>query len=104
VRFQFRLGESVGIGDLPRIGEVAAVRAALTRADADGLEGELSDGLQTGARVPLRDLSGTSPGGSRAAPSGPAVSTVRQDDRHSGTTPACFASSAWWSQSGSPTP
>jgi ATP-binding cassette subfamily B protein len=46
VRFQLRLGESVGVGDLPRIGEPDAVRAALARADSDGLERELPDGLQ----------------------------------------------------------
>ncbi|HTU94252.1 MAG TPA: ABC transporter ATP-binding protein [Solirubrobacteraceae bacterium] len=46
VRFQFRLGESVGVGDLPRLDDADVVRAALTRADADGLEHELADGLQ----------------------------------------------------------
>jgi ATP-binding cassette subfamily B protein len=45
VRFQFRLGESVGVGDLPRIGEPAAVRSALTRADSAALEQELPEGL-----------------------------------------------------------
>jgi ATP-binding cassette subfamily B protein len=47
VRFQLRLGESVGVGDLPRIDEDDAVRAALIRADSHGLEGEVPDGLRT---------------------------------------------------------
>jgi ATP-binding cassette, subfamily B, bacterial len=47
VRFQLRLGESVGVGDLPRIDEPDAVREAMTRADAAALEGELPDGLRT---------------------------------------------------------
>jgi ATP-binding cassette, subfamily B, bacterial len=45
VRFQLRLGESVGVGDLPRIAEPDTVRGALARADSEGLEHELPDGL-----------------------------------------------------------
>ncbi len=47
VRFQLRLGESVGVGDLPRIDQLDAVREALTRADAATLEAELPDGLES---------------------------------------------------------
>jgi ATP-binding cassette subfamily B protein len=47
VRFQLRLRESVGVGDLPRVEDPQAVRAALTRAGAGGLELELPDGLET---------------------------------------------------------
>ena len=47
VRFEFRLGESVGVGDLPRINEHAAVRTALQRAGSASLEAELPDGLAT---------------------------------------------------------
>jgi ATP-binding cassette, subfamily B, bacterial len=45
VRFHFRLGESVGVGDLPRISEADVVRDALTRADSAALEAELPEGL-----------------------------------------------------------
>jgi len=61
VRFQLRLGESVGVGDLPRIGEAATVRGALSRADSGELEGELPDGLATwigGRFTGGRELSG----------------------------------------------
>jgi ATP-binding cassette subfamily B protein len=47
VRFQLRLGESVGVGDLPRIGEPDVVRSALARADSEALERELPDGLHS---------------------------------------------------------
>jgi ATP-binding cassette, subfamily B, bacterial len=47
VRFQLRLGESVGVGDLPRLGERRVVRDALARADAAALEQELPDGLDS---------------------------------------------------------
>jgi ATP-binding cassette, subfamily B, bacterial len=47
VRFQLRLRESVGVGDLPRLGDPEAVRAALARAGSGGLELELPDGLET---------------------------------------------------------
>jgi ATP-binding cassette subfamily B protein len=46
VRFQLRLGQSVGVGDVPRLGEPEAVRSALLRADSAGLERELPEGLQ----------------------------------------------------------
>jgi ATP-binding cassette subfamily B protein len=47
VRFQFRLGESVGVGHLPHLGEQEIVRSALARADSDALEHELADGLES---------------------------------------------------------
>jgi ATP-binding cassette, subfamily B, bacterial len=47
VRFQLRLGESVGVGDLPRLGDQGVVRSALARADAGALEQELADGLES---------------------------------------------------------
>jgi len=47
VRFQFRLRESVGVGELARIGDRDLVRAALGRAGSETLEGELPDGLET---------------------------------------------------------
>ncbi|HJS94466.1 MAG TPA: ABC transporter ATP-binding protein [Solirubrobacteraceae bacterium] len=47
VRFQLRLRESVGVGDLPRVGDPDAVRAALARAGSGTLEHELPDGLET---------------------------------------------------------
>jgi ATP-binding cassette, subfamily B, bacterial len=61
VRWQLVAAETVGIGDLPRIDDRAAVCQALDRAAASGLLAELPDGLDT----PLgrsfaggRDLSG----------------------------------------------
>ncbi len=61
VRFQLLAGESVGIGDLPRLRDEPAILPALERAHgADGVE-ELADGLQTplGWSLPGgRDLSG----------------------------------------------
>ena len=47
VRFQFRLRESVGVGELARIDDRELVRAALGRAGSDDLERELPDGLET---------------------------------------------------------
>jgi ATP-binding cassette subfamily B protein len=61
VRFQFTLGESVGVGDLARIGERDVVRSAMARASADALEERLPDGLATsiGSRYTGgRELSG----------------------------------------------
>lgn len=46
-RLQFILAESVGLGDLTRLDDHAAVRDALTRADAGGLADELPEGLLT---------------------------------------------------------
>jgi ATP-binding cassette subfamily B protein len=47
VRFQFRLRESVGVGELARIDDRDLVRAALARAGSEGLEQELPKGLET---------------------------------------------------------
>ncbi len=47
VRFQLRLRESVGVGDLPRLDDPEAVRAALERAGSGGIEQALRDGLET---------------------------------------------------------
>jgi len=61
VRFHFTLRESVGVGDLPRLGEDATVRSALERAGGGSLESELSDGLETqvgGRYTGGRELSG----------------------------------------------
>jgi len=41
------LGEAVGVGDLARLDQVAAVRAALRRADATAVTDALPDGLDT---------------------------------------------------------
>ena len=46
-RLNFRLLESVGAGDLPRVEDHLAVRGALQRADTGGLADELPDGLET---------------------------------------------------------
>ncbi len=61
VRFELQAGEAVGIGDLPRMADDAAVIAALERAHG----ADLVDGLPDGLRTPLgrslpngRDLSG----------------------------------------------
>jgi len=60
-RFELEAGEAVGIGDLPRMADDAAVVAALERAHG----ADLVDGLPDGLRTPLgrslpngRDLSG----------------------------------------------
>jgi ATP-binding cassette, subfamily B, bacterial len=47
VRFHFRLHESVGVGDLPRLGEHGVVRDALARAGSATLEEELPEGLES---------------------------------------------------------
>src|SRR6185312_12147844 len=47
VRFQLRLGESVGVGDLPRMSDPGTVHSALARADSRSLERELPDGLDS---------------------------------------------------------
>jgi ATP-binding cassette subfamily B protein len=46
-RLHLALAESVGVGDLPRLGELDAVRGALDRAGSGTLEHELPGGLQT---------------------------------------------------------
>jgi ATP-binding cassette subfamily B protein len=61
VRFQLPLRESVGVGDLSRVGDPEAVRGALARAGSGELELELPDGLETqvGNRFTAgRELSG----------------------------------------------
>jgi ATP-binding cassette subfamily B protein len=47
VRYEFLARETVGLGDLPRIEDDGAVRAALHRADAAGVTDQLVDGLDT---------------------------------------------------------
>ena len=47
VRFQLRLRESVGVGELARIDDRDVVRAALARAGSERLEDELPDGLES---------------------------------------------------------
>jgi ATP-binding cassette subfamily B protein len=46
-KFEFVASEVVGIGDLPRVDDVAAVVAALERAHADEIAATLADGLNT---------------------------------------------------------
>ncbi|HEY5196401.1 MAG TPA: ABC transporter ATP-binding protein [Solirubrobacteraceae bacterium] len=46
-RFMLRAGESVGVGDLPRVADEAAIRAALDAAGAARLPEGLPDGLAT---------------------------------------------------------
>jgi ATP-binding cassette, subfamily B, bacterial len=61
VRFNLVLQESVGVGELDRIEDVAAVRDALVRSGSGGREEHLPDGLQTrvGTRFTAgRELSG----------------------------------------------
>jgi ATP-binding cassette, subfamily B, bacterial len=61
VRFQLRLRESVGVGDLARVDDSDTVRAALELAGSGKLEAELADGLEThiGNRYTAgRELSG----------------------------------------------
>lgn len=61
VRFELPAGEVVGIGDLPRIGDEAAIVAALEQAEGADVLGDLADGLWTplGRSLPGgRDLSG----------------------------------------------
>ncbi|MET9290358.1 ABC transporter ATP-binding protein [Streptomyces sp. NPDC003077] len=47
VRFETEAGHVVGLGDLPRIDDTDVVRGALARADGQGLEQSLRDGLRT---------------------------------------------------------
>jgi ATP-binding cassette, subfamily B, bacterial len=61
VRFQLRLRQSVGVGDLAHIDDPDLVRAALERAGSGSLETDLPDGLETyiGNRYTAgRELSG----------------------------------------------
>lgn len=46
-RFEFRAGQTVGIGDLPRAEQPAAVTAAVGRAGADDVAAALPNGLDT---------------------------------------------------------
>lgn len=47
MKFQFRVRETVGVGDLPRLGDEAAVRTAVRRANADQVVDRLDAGLDT---------------------------------------------------------
>jgi ATP-binding cassette subfamily B protein len=47
VQFELPAGQTVGLGDLPRLDDEPALRRALERADATGLVSELPDGLAT---------------------------------------------------------
>ena len=47
VRFELLAGEAVGVGDLPRMSEPAALASALERADAASVVASLPDGLDT---------------------------------------------------------
>jgi ATP-binding cassette subfamily B protein len=47
VRFELLAGEAVGVGDLPRIDQAAALESALHRADATAVAAELPEGLGT---------------------------------------------------------
>ena len=66
VRFEFTLGESVGVGDLPRIDDEPAITAALTRAGAaDLIETGLTSQLGTawgGDGTQRRPMAETRPG------------------------------------------
>ena len=46
-RFEFRAGQSVGLGDVPRVDDEPAVRSAVGRAGADDVVDRLSGGLAT---------------------------------------------------------
>ena len=47
VRFELLAGEAVGVGDLPRIDQTAALESALERADATAVAASLPEGLDT---------------------------------------------------------
>jgi ATP-binding cassette subfamily B protein len=47
VRFELLAGEAVGVGDLPRIDQAAALESALHRADATAVAASLPEGLDT---------------------------------------------------------
>jgi ATP-binding cassette, subfamily B, bacterial len=47
IRYELLAGETVGIGDLPRLDHAPALRHALRRADATGVAEALADGLAT---------------------------------------------------------
>src|SRR2546421_1161870 len=46
-RFEFRLRETVGVGDLPRLDDGSAVTAAIDRAGASDVVQQLGAGLET---------------------------------------------------------
>jgi ATP-binding cassette subfamily B protein len=46
-RFEFRVGQTVGVGDLPRVDDAAAVYGALARAGASEVVATLPGGLET---------------------------------------------------------
>src|SRR5262249_14689086 len=46
-RFEFRARETIGLGDVPRLGDVAAVAAAVDRAGAGDVVARLPSGLET---------------------------------------------------------
>ena len=46
-RFEFTAAETVGVGDLPRLSDLQAVRTALSRSGADGMEAALPAGMTT---------------------------------------------------------
>jgi ATP-binding cassette subfamily B protein len=46
-RFEFRARDSIGVGDLPRLGEAAAVTEAVGRAGAQEVIARLPSGLET---------------------------------------------------------
>src|SRR5262245_14278044 len=46
-RFEFRARQTVGLGDVPRLGDVLAVAAAVDRADAGDVVARLPSGLET---------------------------------------------------------
>ncbi|GIH21894.1 ABC transporter permease [Acrocarpospora phusangensis] len=47
VRYEFPAGETVGVGDLPRLSDEDGIRDALTRAQAGDVLDQLDDGLRT---------------------------------------------------------
>ena len=47
VRFELRAREAIGLGDLPRLDDIGAVRGAVTRAGADDVIERLPSGLDT---------------------------------------------------------
>ncbi|GAA0379127.1 ABC transporter permease [Acrocarpospora corrugata] len=47
IRYEFPAGETVGVGDLPRLADQDGIRAALARAQAGDVLGQLEHGLDT---------------------------------------------------------
>jgi ATP-binding cassette subfamily B protein len=46
-RFEFRAQQAIGVGDVPRLDDLPAVRTAVDRAGADDVVGRLASGLET---------------------------------------------------------